>query len=265
MLEEKEAENNLILGLAITINRDIKYYSNLPPLFITIHDQAECVGACLQTPPHNLIIYATKKHLDRSIRELCDYLVDHQIKLPGMIGSKDTVLKFVERWTSMNPFSSGDQINQMVYKLEKVNPIPIADGKLRQATDLDLELIADWMGKFHVEALQSISAKEATELAVKKIREGALYLWETDQPVSMVGWTRPTRNGVTIAYVYTPLQYRKRGYATSSVAKLSELLLAQHRFCALFTDLSNPTSNSIYQKIGYQALDHVLQCKFLKN
>jgi predicted GNAT family acetyltransferase len=31
-----------------------------------------------------------------------------------------------------------------------------------------------------------------------------------------------------------------------------QLLDAGWEFCALFTDLANPTSNSIYQKVGYQ-------------
>ena len=36
-------------------------------------------------------------------------------------------------------------------------------------------------------------------------------------------------------------------------AAVSQLLLEQgHRFCFLYTDLANPTSNSIYSRIGYE-------------
>lgn len=265
LLEEKEAENNLILGLAATLIRDITYYGNYPPLFISVQDNAECVCACLQTPPKNLIIYAAEESINSSIQELCHYLIDQHIEIPGIIGPKRSVLKFNEIWTSMNVVSSTVQMNQMVYKLENLNQIPLSSGKLRQAVDSDVDLIVDWIGKFHVEAMLPISTDEAAELVGKKIQEGAFYFWETEKPVSMAGWTRPTQNGVTIAYVYTPLDYRGKGYATSCVAKLSELLLSKYSFCSLFTDLSNPTSNSIYQKIGYKAIDHVLQCTFIKN
>jgi predicted GNAT family acetyltransferase len=265
LLEEKEAENNLILGLAATLNRDLKYYGNFHPLFFSVHENAKCVCAALQTPPHNLIIYAANRHLNDSIQKLCTFLVEHNIEIPGIIGPKDTVLKFVEIWNSMNNVSSRNQMHQLIYKLDKLNEIPLSNGQLRQATDSDLDLMIDWVGRFQSEVFQLMSTKEATKLAVKKIQEGAFYLWETDRPVSMAGWTRPTQNGVTIAFVYTPVKFRKMGYATSCVAKLSALLLSQYKFCSLFTDLSNPTSNSIYQKIGYQAIGQVLQCKFLKN
>ena len=65
--------------------------------------------------------------------------------------------------------------------------------------------------------------------------------------------TRPTRNGVSVGGVYTPPELRRKGYATACVAALSALLLDRgHSFCVLYTDLANPTSNSIYQKIGYR-------------
>jgi predicted GNAT family acetyltransferase len=69
----------------------------------------------------------------------------------------------------------------------------------------------------------------------------------------LAGAARPTVNGIAIGPVYTPPQFRGKGYASSLVAKLSQHLLDQGRtFCTLFTDLANPTSNRIYQNIGYR-------------
>jgi predicted GNAT family acetyltransferase len=65
--------------------------------------------------------------------------------------------------------------------------------------------------------------------------------------------TRPTDKGATVGGVYTPPEFRKKGYATSCVAEISRAILqGGKQFCALYTDLANPTSNSIYIKIGYQ-------------
>ena len=78
-------------------------------------------------------------------------------------------------------------------------------------------------------------------------------VWDNGQPVAMAAKVRPTRNGMTISLVYTPPEQRRHGYATACVAALSQQLLDEGwQFCTLFTDLANPTSNSIYQKIGYQ-------------
>jgi hypothetical protein len=64
---------------------------------------------------------------------------------------------------------------------------------------------------------------------------------------------RPTRSGISVSGVYTPPEHRKHGYASACVAALSQQLLDQgYKFCSLFTDLANPTSNKIYNRIGYQ-------------
>jgi predicted GNAT family acetyltransferase len=58
---------------------------------------------------------------------------------------------------------------------------------------------------------------------------------------------------VRVTLVYTPPSRRGRGYASACVAALSAMLLGGgRRFCYLFTDLANPTSNRIYAKIGYR-------------
>jgi predicted GNAT family acetyltransferase len=74
----------------------------------------------------------------------------------------------------------------------------------------------------------------------------------------MAAKTRPTINGISISFVYTPPQFRDNGYATACVAKLTQTLLSSgYKFCALYTDLTNPTSNSIYKKIGYNPIQDV--------
>ena len=79
----------------------------------------------------------------------------------------------------------------------------------------------------------------------------------------MAGCTGWTPRGVRINAVYTPPQSRRRGYASACVAALSQLLLgAGRQFCFLFTDLANPTSNRIYQQIGYRAVCDVDEYAF---
>ena len=80
-----------------------------------------------------------------------------------------------------------------------------------------------------------------------------MFLWDIGQPVSLAARSRHTTHGINVGPVYTPPAFRRRGYAGACVAALSQQMLdAGWEFCTLFTDLANPTSNSVYQKIGYR-------------
>jgi predicted GNAT family acetyltransferase len=69
----------------------------------------------------------------------------------------------------------------------------------------------------------------------------------------MACWARPTKRNVTIGYVYTPPEERKKGYASDCVSALSQHLLdSGYQTTSLYTDLANPTSNKIYMEIGYE-------------
>ena len=90
------------------------------------------------------------------------------------------------------------------------------------------------------------------------IAEGSLFLWEDRDPVSMAAGMAETPNGIRVGYVYTPPEARRRGYASACVAALSQHYLDQgRRFCFLYTDLANPTSNAIYQRMGYYPVSDI--------
>jgi predicted GNAT family acetyltransferase len=83
---------------------------------------------------------------------------------------------------------------------------------------------------------------------------GGICIWEADEePVSLAGFGGPTPNGLRIGPVYTPPDRRGRGYGSAVTAaassRASEL---GKRFCFLYTDLANPTSNAIYTRLGYR-------------
>jgi predicted GNAT family acetyltransferase len=87
------------------------------------------------------------------------------------------------------------------------------------------------------------------------IKRSCLHVWENGEIVSMADLRRETAHGIAVSLVYTPPRLRNRGYATSCVAALTQRVLGSGKqFCCLYTDLANPTSNSIYQKIGYQPI-----------
>ena len=104
------------------------------------------------------------------------------------------------------------------------------------------------------------------EKAKSRIRERNLYLWVDEELASMAMSTGRTPNGVRISMFYTPPNFRGRGYTTACVAQLSAELLARGmKLCFLYTDLSNSTSNSIYQRIGYQSVFDIRDIDFDPN
>jgi predicted GNAT family acetyltransferase len=146
-------------------------------------------------------------------------------------------------------------------KISLVGPLPA--GSLRKATEADLPLAREWMDEYVRDTgIRTL----APDVAQQLIGRGQLNFWfDGGSPRAMVAATRETRSGCAINTVYTPPQFRRRGYATAAVATLSASLLdAGRRFCCLYTDLANPTSNSIYAKIGYRPIRDEAEIAFDK-
>ena len=76
--------------------------------------------------------------------------------------------------------------------------------------------------------------------------------------MSLTGVGGLTPHGIRVGPVYTPPELRGRGYASNLVAAASQAALDDgRRALFLFTDLANPTSNRIYQAIGYEPVRDV--------
>lgn len=78
----------------------------------------------------------------------------------------------------------------------------------------------------------------------------------------MAALSVPVAGVVRVQVVYMPPEHRAHGYASACVAELSSAALAGGARCILYTDLGNPTSNSIYRKIGYRAVAEALRYSF---
>jgi predicted GNAT family acetyltransferase len=97
-----------------------------------------------------------------------------------------------------------------------------------------------------------------------RLRHGLLWLWEwTGRPVSTAWLSRPVAEVVRVSGVFTPPEERGRGFASGCVAHVSRYALdAGATTCTLYTDLANPTSNHIYQALGYRRVAEAAQWCF---
>jgi predicted GNAT family acetyltransferase len=180
------------------------------------------------------------------------------VELPGIVAAHPEVDVFTRLWTDAHGLTPHMLRDQGVYALDRVEPVRDAPGASRVASAADLDFLVDWMIAFGDEVLEEddpgrVEARKGVAHRLTGGDEGGFLLWEDEgEVVSMSGWGSPTPNGIRIGPVYTPPPRRGRGYATALVAELSQTLLdGGRRFCFLFTDLANPTSNAIYERIGY--------------
>jgi len=264
-LEAEEAANGLMYGLALRILKFPERFEP-PPYLCAVLEDGQPVVAALMTPPHNLVVFSTqRKPLAEAFDLVAQNLRRDDWSVPGVIGPNAAALGFAQAWQHLTGQTYTLQMHARVYELRRVIPPPQPPGSMRLAVEEDLDLIARWSQAFHEEALpdEPLSTPEQyLEFAHQRIGDRSFFLWQDSVPVALAGWTRPTPHGCSVGPVYTPPKYRGKGYASALTAGLSQLLLDQGKlFTALFTTLANPTSNSIYQKIGYRPVtDFDLYC-----
>ena len=269
-----EARHNLILGLASTLDEHPSLY--VDHRLWLVENAGDVVGAALRTPPRELVL--GRPATDDALLALVDAIDDD---LPGVVGARPEVEVFSELWARKTGATAQVKVEHGIYALSTVGSVPEPDGGSRLATPHDRPLLVEWWKEFAIEAvhddtpdLDEIGRAVDYRLEVETTSgtdsspsppgsHRGFLLWENDEVVSLAGYGGRTPNGIRIGPVYTPPARRGRGYASALVAALSaERLAAGNRFCFLYTDLANPTSNAIYRRIGYEQVCESAEIEF---
>jgi predicted GNAT family acetyltransferase len=253
-----EAEHNLIIGLAYRL-RGTEAGRSETSLFATVDRDGEVVGCAWRTPPHKLVL----TDLPQGATEpLVDAVARLYYEIPSVLGPEPVARAFAAGWARRwgTPMQLG--MRQRIYQLDKLTPpARPAPGAARIATTADTDLVEAWHVAFSRDA--GTLAVEPRRWAEERIGWRAVVLWDHEGPKSMAVRVGQTPHGARIGAVYTPRQWRGRGYASSCVAAISRITLDSGlRFCFLYTDLSIPTSNGIYQRLGYRPVCDVVDYDF---
>jgi uncharacterized protein len=252
-LVTREAEHNLILGVTALVAATPEAFIDEPSFGVVVDAEQRVVAATMRTPPFNLVVSEVDD--PAAIGLLATELATERV--PGVSGPKEVVAAIADRWSAITGRRTRVDISERILRVDcVVPPARPAPGSWRLAETRDRELIAAWLTAFSEEATPGQPAPaEPMALVDRWItrQHRSLYLWEDDGQVAcMVGAGAETPHGVRIGPVYTPPELRGRGYATTLTAVVSQEQLDRgRRFACLFTDLANPTSNKIYQAIGY--------------
>ncbi|MFK4065940.1 GNAT family N-acetyltransferase [Streptomyces sp. NPDC029674] len=238
-------------------------YGDEAPLFGTYEgDDGVVRGTFMWTPPHRLYLGPlTTEATDALARRLADV----SPRPHGAGADRATVEAFAQAWGKCTGARATLVMRQRLYRLGDLTPPePAPPGRARVATEADRELLARWYEEFAAAAGERI-AMDPYDWADARLAYGGATLWETPDgtPVALAGATRPVAGQIRVAPVYTPAPLRRRGYAGAATAAVSRAALdAGAAEVLLFTDLANPTSNGLYQRIGYRPVADFAQYDF---
>ncbi|WP_439663486.1 GNAT family N-acetyltransferase [Lentzea sp. HUAS TT2] len=220
------------------------------PILITFHEHGEVIGSLVRTPPWP---FQTADLPLAAVEMAADLAARIDPDAPGATGPRERS----EAFATATGKNYTESLTTRQYRLTTLVP-PAVAGEGRLATEADVELLGAWRQAFLREAVPEAPNEPATDAMRSSLRLGNGHaLWMINgTPVAWAVASLPQAGMTRVGPVYTPPEHRKHGYGAAVSALVSQWALNQGATeVLLFADLANPTSNSIYQRIGYQPLD----------
>jgi predicted GNAT family acetyltransferase len=260
LLSEREVEYGLMLAIVSAWTRRGEFPSGSRVYLATVDGTSGPDAGALMTVPNNVIVTNASAG---AVTALAEDLGHAELQVSGVHAPTKTAEAFAGVWNRTRGISGRLAKTLRIHELTRVIAVPSTPGRFRQAQEAELEQLATWFEALWTETGSGLAGQTGMKVARHNFGAGWLFVWDHAGPVSMASAAGPTPNGIRVNGVYTPPEHRGRGYATACVAALSARLLAEgRRFCFLFTDAANPTSNAIYQRIGYAPVAEVQEYRF---
>lgn len=259
-LYKHEDKYSLFLGVLgqIRTGRYKEYF------MATLEEDGQLLAACLMTPPHPLqvVVFEDREGLHEFIAE---QFSQESIPVNEVVGEREAAEGFAAVWAKKMNKQVEVLMDQGLYRLDSVtHGLQKSPGTWQVAGTDDAPLLEEWFMQFHQDTgMKSPTREEAHERIEAFLKTKEVYVWEVEgKAVACMKRGRPSKHGITVSFVFTPEEHRRKGYARSLVAEVSEELLETYDFCMLYTDLLNSTSNKIYSEIGYQQISNPVHLKF---
>ncbi|HEY0443278.1 MAG TPA: GNAT family N-acetyltransferase [Candidatus Limnocylindrales bacterium] len=219
------------------------------------------MATAVRTPPFNIVL----SEVDDT--DALDAVADAYatVDVPGLSGPAEHAAECSALWSERSGRGHRLAMAERIHRLTAVIRPPHVRGVLRAAVRTDRDVLDAWLRKFELEALGKEIPPDAPTTVDRWLsgRGRTMYVWDDGGPVSMCGVGGSTPHGSRIGPVYTPRELRGHGYATAAVAAVSQVQLdSGRRYCFLFTDVANETSNRIYAAVGYEPVRDISRYSF---
>ena len=253
-LRAAEAENSIISAPATRISAR-PHDDDAGSYFATVSDAGVVVAAAFHGSSGGVLVTAGP---DPAFALIAADLAGRERKPKSLVGPLAACEAFARAWRERTGQAHALRFHLRHFELTEIPHAHPAGGCMRVPGPSEYELIADWQTAFIDELRLPKDAALTRRKTKQRIERGQVRVWDHAGPMSFAGYGDGAADTARIAPVYTPPAWRGRGYASALVAGLSRELFARgKRAIFLTTDVGNPTSNSIYQKIGYRPVaDH---------
>lgn len=246
-----------VIAVRATRARDRTQPQGPDDLWMAVTDSGHVVGLAMHTPPHRLFV---TRMPEPAAAALATTLAHLGRPLPGVNGESAAVAAFADAWQEHTGEKSATDVRMRMYRLDELTSPVGVRGTSRPAGVEDIELVATWSKAFHDEAHPQAPSRDWPRWATTGVISGEIHLWTNNgTPVAMAAHSPPAGGVASIGPVYTPPLLRGQGFGSAvTAATTTAALCAGATHVVLYTDLANPTSNAIYQAIGYRP-DHDAQ------
>lgn len=248
LLRDHAIDNNVMLGIAVRLSDEPRDDA----VMLTVDEADTPRIAGLMTPPWRLIVSTGSTE---AVSVLVEGALESCPRPPGVVGTAAMAGAFAAAWqeTTGEKATLAREMNLFI-AAQAVVPGGVP-GRLRAAVPDDAEWVTEAFVDFAVAIDASIAERnESRKSAAAYMRRGDVHLWDVDGvPVSMACSHRMPLGCARIGPVYTPPAERGRGYASAAAGTLTDHILSSGaRWCAIFADVGNATTNAIYRRIGYE-------------
>ena len=252
-LSSQPTEHNLVLTLLAA-----RTTAPEPGRYWIVSAGAKPVGVALQSP---LDFPAVITPMPRgAVEALVDAIAATDVELPGVNGPAAAAATFAGHWGERRGIPAYPEEGMPLYELGALVPLDGVGGVARAAGADERDIVVSWATEMLAEV--SGPAPGPTPAIDRRLATGSIWIWDDDGPRAIASWTDPIERVARIGLVFTPPDYRRRGYASALVAAASGELLVRGLRCILYTQLANPTSNAIYRRLGYRAIQEALRYRF---
>jgi predicted GNAT family acetyltransferase len=252
LLLSSPAEHTIALTVLERV-RSGRGWSDEPMVFGWFEDGGEVRGAVFRTPPFELLLAVVP---EEATAELVAALRAEGASVPGVNGDVAGVDRFADAWTAATGERGTTTLALDLYELGTLrHPESPPTGRARAADDADLEIAVRWYTAFQEEI--PTPSTDVSSLVREGLDDRRLWLWEDGDgvPVSLAARTGAVAGVARIAPVYTPPECRRHGYATAVTAACTADALARDaERVVLYTDLADPSTNAMYQRIGFRPI-----------
>ncbi len=211
---------------------------------LTVEDDGEVVAAAILASHGKIVFSLGPAEAMLALARWCD---EAGQRPSAMVAPESALPILLAHWPGRRTLET------TLYRLDRAPAMPEVGGHLRPAAKSEIGFFTDWVATFTVEAHLPPDPKPRA-LVEAKVAAGHLFVWEVGGvPKSIAALAGPTPRSVRLNTVYTPPEFRRRGYGTATVATLARQQFDRGKtVVTLFADRTLPHTNRMYAKIGFQ-------------